>query len=130
MRQGNDVGTQYRSAIYYFDDEQRRKADATRRAYGQVVREAGYRPITTEIGPAPEFYYAEQLSPAVPGQEPTGVLRPRRNRGDVPSRRRFVIFVILGEVVTRIPREPWIGCVVGALAESEYRGKLAKAGFE
>ena len=48
----------------------------------------------------------------------------------MPSRRRFVIFMNLGEVVTRIPREPWIGCVAGTLAESEYRGKLAKAGFE
>ena len=72
MRQGNDVGTQYRSAIYYFDDEQRRKAEATRRAYGQVVRKAGYGPITTEIGQAPEFYYAEHYHQQYLAKNPHG----------------------------------------------------------
>jgi peptide-methionine (S)-S-oxide reductase len=58
MRQGNDVGTQYRSAIYWYDDEQRapprRRAIATRRARGR-----GYDAITTEIARRAEFYYAE-----------------------------------------------------------------------
>ncbi len=72
MRQGNDAGTQYRSAIYYFDDQQRRKADATRRAYGEVVHEAGYGPITTEIAPAPEFYYAEHYHQQYLAKNPQG----------------------------------------------------------
>jgi peptide-methionine (S)-S-oxide reductase len=59
MRQGNDVGTQYRSAIYYADDEQRRAAEETRDAYEESLRQAGYGSITTEIAPAGTFYYAE-----------------------------------------------------------------------
>ena len=59
MRQGNDVGTQYRSAIYYHNDVQRRAAEATRDAYQARLREAGYGPVTTEIREAPPFYYAE-----------------------------------------------------------------------
>jgi peptide-methionine (S)-S-oxide reductase len=59
MRQGNDTGTQYRSAIYTHDDEQRAAAEASREAYGRMLSDEGYGPITTEIKPAPEFYYAE-----------------------------------------------------------------------
>src|SRR5687768_112681 len=59
MRQGNDVGTQYRSAIYTFSPEQRRAAEASRDAYQQQLDAAGYGPITTEILDAPHFYYAE-----------------------------------------------------------------------
>jgi peptide-methionine (S)-S-oxide reductase len=59
MRQGNDIGTQYRSAIYYSGDEQRRAAEETRDSYEQALRGAGYDPITTEIAPAGPFYYAE-----------------------------------------------------------------------
>ena len=59
MRQGNDVGTQYRSAIYYADDEQRRAAEETRAAYEEALGSAGFGPITTEIAPAGPFYYAE-----------------------------------------------------------------------
>jgi peptide-methionine (S)-S-oxide reductase len=59
MRQGNDAGTQYRSGIYYFDEEQRRLAEASRTLFQQQLSKAGYGPITTEIVPAPEFYYAE-----------------------------------------------------------------------
>ena len=72
MRQGNDAGTQYRSAIYYFDDQQRQKADATRRAYGEVVHEAGYGGITTEIAPAPELYYAEHYHQQYLAKNPQG----------------------------------------------------------
>jgi peptide-methionine (S)-S-oxide reductase len=60
MRQGNDVGTQYRSAIYWHDDAQRRAAEASRDAYQRVLGAAGYGPITTEIAPAPEFWPAEE----------------------------------------------------------------------
>jgi peptide-methionine (S)-S-oxide reductase len=59
MRQGNDVGTQYRSAIYYADDEQRRAAEETRDAYEEALRRGGYGSITTEIAPAGRLYYAE-----------------------------------------------------------------------
>jgi peptide-methionine (S)-S-oxide reductase len=59
MRQGNDTGTQYRSAIYATTPEQRRLAEASRDAYQQRLAAAGYGPITTEIRDAPPFYYAE-----------------------------------------------------------------------
>ena len=59
MRQGNDVGTQYRSAIYYDDAEQRSIAEASRDAYQRELTAAGHGAITTEIAPAPPFYFAE-----------------------------------------------------------------------
>ena len=59
MRQGNDVGTQYRSGIYVSDAAQRAAAAQSRDAYQEVLTSAGYGPITTEILEAPAFYYAE-----------------------------------------------------------------------
>jgi peptide-methionine (S)-S-oxide reductase len=59
MRQGNDVGTQYRSAIYTIGDEQAKVADRSRRRYDDALARAGKRQITTEIAPAGPFYYAE-----------------------------------------------------------------------
>jgi peptide-methionine (S)-S-oxide reductase len=59
MRQGNDVGTQYRSAIYYSDERQRAAAEASRDAYAAKLKAAGYPEITTEIAKAGPFYYAE-----------------------------------------------------------------------
>jgi peptide-methionine (S)-S-oxide reductase len=59
MRQGNDVGTQYRSGIYVYSDEQRKLAEASRDAYQQALKQEGYGDISTEILDAPEFYYAE-----------------------------------------------------------------------
>ncbi|WP_433610741.1 peptide-methionine (S)-S-oxide reductase MsrA [Dactylosporangium sp. CA-139114] len=59
MRQGNDVGTQYRSAIYTTTPAQATVAEASRAAFAPVVRDAGHGEITTEIGPAGPFYYAE-----------------------------------------------------------------------
>ena len=59
MRQGNDVGTQYRSGIYTFSDAQRATAEATKAAYGKVLAANGFAAITTEILPASEFYFAE-----------------------------------------------------------------------
>jgi peptide-methionine (S)-S-oxide reductase len=59
MRQGNDRGTEYRSAIYTTTAEQRQAAEASRDTYARALREAGYGPITTEIAPAGPFYYAE-----------------------------------------------------------------------
>jgi len=59
MRQGNDVGTQYRSGIYYADDAQREAAEAVRNSYDAALESAGREPTTTEIEPAGTFYYAE-----------------------------------------------------------------------
>ena len=59
MRQGNDHGSQYRSAIFYHSPEQKAQAEESRDAYAKRLAEAGYREITTEIVPAPEFYFAE-----------------------------------------------------------------------
>jgi peptide-methionine (S)-S-oxide reductase len=71
MRQGNDVGTQYRSGIYTFGEEQRREAEASRDAFQQALSDQGYGRITTEIVPAPPFYFAEayhqQYLAKVPG---------------------------------------------------------------
>jgi peptide-methionine (S)-S-oxide reductase len=59
MRQGNDIGTQYRSAIFYRSQKQQAAAEESRTAYQKVLSEAGYGEITTEIVPAGEFYFAE-----------------------------------------------------------------------
>jgi peptide-methionine (S)-S-oxide reductase len=59
MRQGNDVGTQYRSVIFYRTEEQREAAEESAKVYGKALAETGYRPVTTEIVPAGEFYFAE-----------------------------------------------------------------------
>ncbi len=59
MRQGNDGGTQYRSAILYRDEEQRKLAEASRAAYAEQLKQSGYGEITTEIAPLQDFYYAE-----------------------------------------------------------------------
>ena len=60
MRQGNDVGTQYRSAIYTTSEAQRRAAEASRERYQADLVQHGFRPITTEVRDAPPFYYAEE----------------------------------------------------------------------
>ena len=59
MRQGNDRGTQYRSGIYTYSDAQLEAAQSSKAMYQEKLSEAGYSEITTEILPAPEFYYAE-----------------------------------------------------------------------
>jgi peptide-methionine (S)-S-oxide reductase len=72
MRQGNDVGTQYRSGIYTYSDEQRRLAEASRDVYQQALNESGYGKITTEILDAPEFYYAEAYHQQYLAKNPGG----------------------------------------------------------
>jgi peptide-methionine (S)-S-oxide reductase len=72
MRQGNDVGTQYRSAIYTTSEEQQRAAEASRDAYGERLRAAGYGAITTEISSAPTFYYAEDYHQQYLAKNPNG----------------------------------------------------------
>jgi len=72
MRQGNDVGTQYRSGIYYYDQEQREVAERSRDAYQRELSQAGYGSITSEILPAPEFYYAEDYHQQYLSKNPGG----------------------------------------------------------
>ena len=72
MRQGNDVGTQYRSGIYYTSEEQRKAAEASRDMYQKQLSTAGYQKITTEILPAPEFYYAEDYHQQYLAKNPDG----------------------------------------------------------
>ena len=72
MRQGNDVGTQYRSGIYYVDDAQKRAAERSRDMFQQQLTAAGYGAITTEIEPVPEFYYAEDYHQQYLAKNPDG----------------------------------------------------------
>jgi peptide-methionine (S)-S-oxide reductase len=72
MRQGNDVGTQYRSGIYYSSEEQRRTAEASKAAYEAALKARGLGPITTEILPAPEFYFAEDYHQQYLAKNPHG----------------------------------------------------------
>jgi len=72
MRQGNDVGTQYRSGIYVYSPEQRRQAEASREAYQRALTRAGYAQITTEILDAPAFYYAEDYHQQYLAKNPWG----------------------------------------------------------
>ena len=72
MRQGNDVGTQYRSAIYTLSPDQERVAKELTTAYEPVLAERGYGPITTEIAPAPAYYYAEDHHQQYLAKNPNG----------------------------------------------------------
>jgi peptide-methionine (S)-S-oxide reductase len=72
MRQGNDVGTQYRSAIYCFSPAQRETAEASRAAFQDQLTDAGYGRITTEIADAPPFYYAEDYHQQYLHKNPDG----------------------------------------------------------
>lgn len=72
MRQGNDVGTQYRSGIYVYDDAQRASADASRATFQRALAAARYGSITTEIVAAPEFYYAEDYHQQYLAKNPDG----------------------------------------------------------
>jgi peptide-methionine (S)-S-oxide reductase len=72
MRQGNDVGTQYRSGMYTYDDAQRRAAEESRARYQEALGRAGHGAITTEISPAGEFYYAEDYHQQYLSKNPGG----------------------------------------------------------
>ncbi|MDY6900248.1 MAG: peptide-methionine (S)-S-oxide reductase MsrA [Cyanobacteriota bacterium] len=72
MRQGNDTGTQYRSGIYTYSEEQKKLAEASKDSYQQALKEAGYGDITTEILDAPEFYYAEDYHQQYLAKNPNG----------------------------------------------------------
>jgi peptide-methionine (S)-S-oxide reductase len=72
MRQGNDTGTQYRSAIYFTDDAQRAEAEASRDRYQEALHAAGQHDITTEIAPAGDFFYAEGYHQQYLAKNPMG----------------------------------------------------------
>ncbi len=72
MRQGNDIGTQYRSGIYCYSEQQKRLAESTRDNFGAAMREAGFGGITTEIIAAGEFYYAEEYHQQYLAKNPGG----------------------------------------------------------
>lgn len=72
MRQGGDIGTQYRSMIFTADDRQRSAAVSSREAYQQVLAGAGYGPVTTEMRPLCEFYYAEEYHQQYLAKNPEG----------------------------------------------------------
>ena len=72
MRQGNDMGTQYRSGIYAFDDAQKAAADASKQAYGQALKSQRYGDITTEIVSVPAFYFAEDYHQQYLAKNPDG----------------------------------------------------------
>ena len=72
MRQGNDVGTQYRSGIYTDNEGQRKAAEQSRAVFQKKLAEAAYGAITTEIEPAPEFYYAEDYHQQYLAKNPNG----------------------------------------------------------
>ena len=72
MRQGNDVGTQYRSLILWHDEAQRAAAEASQDAYQEMLTRAGHGTITTEIAPAADFYYAESYHQQYLAKNPGG----------------------------------------------------------
>ncbi len=72
MRQGNDIGTQYRSAVYFRSDAQRDAAEATRELFQEQLAKAGYGEITTEIAPLTDFFYAEPYHQQYLGKNPNG----------------------------------------------------------
>jgi peptide-methionine (S)-S-oxide reductase len=72
MRQGNDVGTQYRSGIYTTTPEQKEAAEASRDAYADALKARGLGPVATEIKPAPKFYFAEDYHQQYLAKNPAG----------------------------------------------------------
>ena len=88
MRQGNDVGTQYRSAIYTYGEDQRRVAEASRAAYQKALEASGHGTITTEVREAPEFYYAEDYHQQYLGKNPNGYCGLGGHWRVVPGRAR------------------------------------------
>lgn len=72
MRQGNDVGTQYRSGIYVTSPEQRAAAEAVKARYGEALKKSGFREVTTEVLDAPPFYYAEAYHQQYLAKNPNG----------------------------------------------------------
>ena len=72
MQQGNDVGTQYRSGLYYYDDDQKERALQSRDAFQEGLAASGFGEITTEIAAAPEYYFAEDYHQQYLAKNPNG----------------------------------------------------------
>ena len=72
MRQGNDVGTQYRSGIYFYDAEQHQVAEESKEAYQKIISSRGWGPITTEIVESPDYYFAEDYHQQYLAKNPGG----------------------------------------------------------
>ena len=72
MRQGNDIGTQYRSGIYYYNDSQKDEAELSKSLFQKSLHKSGYKDITTEIIPAGDFYYAEDYHQQYLAKNPWG----------------------------------------------------------
>ena len=85
MRQGNDQGTQYRSAIYYSNDAQKHEAEASRDAYAAALKAKGLGPITTDIEPAPAFYFAEDYHQGFLEKNPGGYCGLKGTGVDCPG---------------------------------------------
>jgi len=85
MQQGNDVGTQYRSGIYVYSQEQKQLAEASRDAYQQALKKANLGEITTEIVDAPEFYYAEEYHQQYLAKNPGGYCGLGGTRVELPE---------------------------------------------
>ncbi len=85
MRQGNDVGTQYRSAIYTFSDTQKASAHSTRDAFQEVLSSGGYGATTTEIDSAPEYYFAEHYHQQYLAKNPNGYCGMGSTGASLPS---------------------------------------------
>ena len=83
MRQGNDVGTQYRSAIYYTSDDQKRIAEDALQMYDEALQEKGYQPVTTELASSGAFYYAEDYHQQYLHKVPNGYCGLKGHRGEL-----------------------------------------------
>ena len=88
MRQGNDVGTQYRSAIYWTSEQQRELAEASLKAYAERLRAAGYADVTTEVAQAGPFYYAEDYHQQYLHKNPWGYCVPLGHGDLLPGQPR------------------------------------------
>ena len=126
MGQGNDVGTQYRSVVFAYDETQRQAAAGAREAYQALLSRAGYGPITTEVRDAPAFYYAEPYhqQSVAEGPEATAASAapgsPARSGRSAPSKRPTDLSGLpVGELVPR-----------SRIAHSRYRVRSGPDGTQ